>query len=30
VGAEHRYADDQMRHVYAQSLAMLRKYSAEK
>lgn len=30
VGAEHRYADDQMRHVYGQSLVMLRKYLAEK
>lgn len=30
VGAEHRYADDQMRHVYGQSLAMLRQYATGK
>jgi hypothetical protein len=30
VGAEHRYADDQMRHVYGQSLAMLRTCAAGK
>lgn len=30
VGRQHRYADEQMRHVYGQSLAMLRQYTAGK